>query len=216
MIRFFAKEIFDIVVLDEVQHLKNITSLGAAAARKIKTMFRITLTGTPVENDLAEFYNILDLSIPGIWGDLSFVRTNSNKKSRLLARKAAAPFILRRTKNKVLRELPPKIENNIILSFSPEEEKIYCETLTKIRKRIAGIDKQYRYGEILKGLLELRQRCLWQSTSKYDKINYDCILSTKIKFLIETLEQILDEGHQAIVFFTVYEISRYYRTLYAE
>ena len=202
----FADEIFDVLVLDEVQHLKNITSLGAAAARRIKTLFRITLTGTPVENDLAEFYNILDLSIPGIWGDLSFVRSVSNKKSRLLARNTASPFILRRTKNKVLKELPPKIENNVILSFSDSEERTYHSVLSKIKRRIVGIEKQYRYGEILKGLLELRQRCLWQSPSKYEKINYDSIHSTKIKFLIETLEQIIKEGHQAIVFsqFTTY------------
>ena len=202
----FRDEVFDVLVLDEVQHLKNITSLGAVAARKIKTLFRVTLTGTPVENDLAEFYNILDLSIPGVWGDLSFVRTSSNKKSRLLARKTAAPFILRRTKGKVLQELPPKIENNVVLSFSDAEEKTYHDTLLKIKKRIANIEKQYRYGEILKGLLELRQRCLWQSTSKFDRVNYDCINSTKIKFLLETLEQVLEEGHQVIVFsqFTTY------------
>ena len=202
----FYDEIFDVLVLDEVQHLKNITSMGASAARKIKTLFRVTLTGTPVENDLAEFYNILDLSVPGIWGDLSFFRTSSRKKSRFLARKTAAPFILRRTKNKVLQELPPKIENNIVLSFSDIEEKNYRNTLLRIRNRIGSIEKQYRYGEILKGLLELRQRCLWQALSKYEKANYDCIHSTKIKFLIETLEQIIEEGHQAIVFsqFTTY------------
>ena len=202
----FSNEIFDVLVLDEVQHLKNIASLGAIAARKIKTLFRVTLTGTPVENDLAEFYNILDLSIPGIWGDLSFIRTSSNKKSRLLARKTAAPFILRRTKNKVLQELPPKIENNVVLSFSEIEEKIYSETLLKVKKRIGSIERQYRYGEILKGLLELRQRCLWQAHSKIDKFDYDFIHSTKIKFLLETLEQIIEEGHQAIVFsqFTTY------------
>ena len=202
----FKNEIFDILVLDEVQHLKNITSLGAVAARKIKTLFRVTLTGTPVENDLAEFYNILDLSIPGVWGDLSFIRTSSNKKSRLLARKTAAPFILRRTKNKVLQELPPKIENNIVLSFSEVEEKNYRETLLRIKGRIGSIEKQYRYGEILKGLLELRQRCLWQALSQHEKNKYDSVHSTKIKFLMETLDQIIEEGHQAIVFsqFTTY------------
>ena len=78
--------------------------------------------------------------------------------------------------------------------------------LLRIKRRITGIEKQYRYGEILKGLLELRQRCLWQSTSKYDKMDYSCINSTKINFLVETLEQVVEEGHQAIVFsqFTTY------------
>ena len=58
----------DILIMDEVQHLKNIRSQGATAARNLNAKFRICLTGTPVENDLSEFYNIMDLSIPGIWG----------------------------------------------------------------------------------------------------------------------------------------------------
>jgi SNF2 family DNA or RNA helicase len=111
----FANTHFDILILDEVQHLKNIRSLGAFSARKINAEFRICLTGTPVENDLSEFYNILDLSIPGIWGDLQFVRAISNTKTRLIARKTAAPFILRRTNAQVLHDLPPKIENNVYL-----------------------------------------------------------------------------------------------------
>ena len=202
----FANERFSILILDEVQHLKNINSLGAFAARKIKASFRITLTGTPVENNLAEFYNILDLSIPGIWGDLSFIQTSSSKKSRFLARKTANPFILRRTKGKVLQELPPKIENNVILSFSEAEEKYYYETLINIRNRLGNVDSRHRYGEILKGLLELRQKCLWQLKPKYAKTEYDFVESTKIKYLIEMLEQIIEEGHQVIVFsqFTTY------------
>ena len=127
---------YDIVILDEVQHLKNIRSQGAYAARKISADFRICLTGTPVENDLAEFYNILDLSIPGIWGDLQFIRTSSNKKSRLLARKTAAPFILRRTKGQVLTDLPPKIENNVVLSFSKHEDDDYKNSLLRIKNKI--------------------------------------------------------------------------------
>jgi SNF2 family DNA or RNA helicase len=127
----FADKNFDIVILDEVQHLKNVRSLGAYAARKLQSAFRICLTGTPVENDLAEFYNILDLSIPGIWGDLQFIRTSSTKKTRLLARKTAAPFILRRTKGQVLTDLPPKIENNVVLNFGKHEDDDYKNSLAK-------------------------------------------------------------------------------------
>ena len=202
----FKDLVFDVFVLDEVQHLKNISSIGALAARKIKAKFRIGLTGTPVENDLVEFYNILDLSLPGIWGDLSFIRSNSSKKSRLLARKTATPFILRRSKNKVLSELPPKIENNILLSFSDVEKNHYQRTLVQIKSRITSSDSRHRYGEILKGLLELRQKCLWQVKSVYAKTEYDEIESTKIHFLLETLDQIIGEGNQALVFsqFTTY------------
>jgi SNF2 family DNA or RNA helicase len=77
----FAKEHFDVLIMDEVQHLKNIRSQGANAARALNANFRICLTGTPVENDLSEFYNIMDLSIPGIWGEIGFIKSTSSKKS---------------------------------------------------------------------------------------------------------------------------------------
>lgn len=197
---------FDIVILDEVQHLKNIRSLGAYAARKIKADFRICLTGTPVENDLSEFYNILDLCMPGVWGDLQFIRTASTTKSRLTARKTASPFILRRTKGQVLTDLPDKIENNVFLSFNEHEDTNYKKKLLSIRNKIQNSPSKTKYGEILKGLLELRQHCLWQTASPNSPYVMSNVESTKVEFLMETLEQILEEGHQAIVFsqFTTY------------
>lgn len=202
----FANYHFDCLILDEVQHLKNIRSLGAYAARSIKADFRICLTGTPVENDLSEFYNILDLAVPGIWGNLEFVRTVSNKKSRLLARKTARPFILRRTKDQVLNELPPKTENNVYLSFEDTEDNSYKDLLKTVKNRIYLSPSKKRYGEILKGILELRKSCLWQETNDIDPVLRQNINSTKIHFLIETLQQIKEEGHKAIVFsqFTTY------------
>lgn len=200
----FGNTQFDILILDEVQHLKNIRSLGAFSARKINANFRICLTGTPVENDLSEFYNILDLSIPGIWGDLQFVRAVSNTKTRMIARKTAAPFILRRTKAQVLHDLPPKIENNVYLEMSETELSFYQQNLVQIRNRIHTSNSTAKYGEILKGLLQLRQNCLWQNRG--EQHTYSQIESTKIEFLLETLESIIEEGHQAIVFsqFTTY------------
>ena len=209
----FANINFDILILDEVQHLKNVRSLGAFSARKILADFRICLTGTPVENDLSEFYNILDLSMPGIWGDLQFVRAVSNAKTRGIARKTASPFILRRTKAQVLHDLPPKIENNVYLELNDEELKHYQQNMISIRSRINNSTSSAKYGEILRGLLQLRQNCLWQNRlneSTYK--NYD---STKIEFLMETLETILEEGQQAIIFsqFTTYLdiIQHYFR-----
>lgn len=189
---------FDILIMDEVQHLKNIRSLGASAARNIAAKFRICLTGTPVENDLSEFYNILDLSIPGIWGELGFIKTTSTRKSRLLARKTVRPFILRRTKEQVLTELPEKVENHVYLNFNEDERTNYLTALTQIRSKIGNIQQGRKYGEILKSLLQLRQLCLWQKQNS--------IISTKVDFLQDYLETILEENHKAIVFsqFTTY------------
>jgi SNF2 family DNA or RNA helicase len=198
-----SKAHFDILIMDEVQHLKNIRSLGANAARQLNADFRLCLTGTPVENDLSEFYNIIDLSIPGIWGDLKNIRGKAGQKSRVMAKKVSAPFILRRRKSQVLSELPPKIENDVFLNHDEVQKENYDALLEKIRNDIQKSTSKKRYGEILRGLLRLRQSCLWQ----YQKPNKkDQIYSTKVEFLLETLEQIIEEGHQAIVFsqFTTY------------
>lgn len=195
---FLKEKNFDIFVLDEVQNLKNVRSLGATAAREINSKFRVCLTGTPVENDLSEFYNIMDLAVPGIWGNADYLRTKSVKKSRLIAKKSARPFILRRTKKEVLKDLPPKTENLVYLRFSEKERENYILNLTKIRTRINSVLAKRKYGEVLKGLLELRQMCLWQKSEE--------LLSTKIKYLMKNIEQVTEEGHKALIFsqFTTY------------
>lgn len=194
----FSDMDFDILIMDEVQHLKNIRSQGATAARNLSANFRICLTGTPVENDLSEFYNIMDLSIPGIWGDLSLFRSSSSKKSRLLARQTVRPFILRRTKDQVLTELPEKIENHVYLNFKQEEKEHYLSTIAQIKQNMTNVQSGRKYSEILKSLLKLRQLCLWQ--------NQKFVTSTKIDFLMENLEQLMEEGHKVLVFsqFTTY------------
>lgn len=189
---------YDIVIFDEVQHLKNVRSLGADAARQLKAKFRICLTGTPVENDLSEFYNIMDLAVPGVWGELGMIRSQSKNKNRLLARKTVKPFILRRTKEQVLKDLPEKVENHVFLDFSPEEREFYNNKLNAVRASMLTTGAQKRYGEVLKFLLEMRQLCLWQKQPS--------LQSTKIDFLMENLEQLVSEGHKTLVFsqFTTY------------
>jgi superfamily II DNA or RNA helicase len=196
----FSEMKFDVMILDEVQHLKNMRSLGAFAARSIKAEFKVCLTGTPVENDITEFYNILDLCVPGIWGEGAFWRGTQATRSRTIVRKVASPYILRRSKAQVLDDLPPKIENNVFLDLNPKERDAYNDILNITREKV--LTGQKRYGEILKGLLRLRQQCLWHRTEEQGQ----SIVSTKIDFLMEQLEQIKEEGHQAIVFsqFTTY------------
>lgn len=190
---------FDVVIFDEVQQLKNIRSQGAHAARTLIADFRICLTGTPVENDLSEFTNIMDLTVPGVWGEMSFIRSSSSKKNRLLARQTVRPFIMRRTKSQVLKELPDKIENHVYLRFSDAEREAYVGELARIRNSFEVNKNQKKYGEVLKNLLKLRQLCLWQRRPGQ-------IMSTKIDFLIETIKELHAEGHQAIIFsqFTTY------------
>ena len=205
-------QVFEVIVMDEVQSLKNIRSLGAVAARQLKSNFNICLTGTPVENDLNEFFNIIDLSIPGVWGNLQFVKRNKHLKEKVMIRHQAKPFILRRTKNQVLKDLPDKIEQRPYLQFSKDEEDFYFNLNEIIKSEILTAPKSKKYGIILKGLLKLRQSCLWQPKDEETietsspQLKDQRFISSKIRFLISQLEQILDEGHQVLVFsqFTSY------------
>jgi SNF2 family DNA or RNA helicase len=206
----FSDRNFDVFIMDEVQHLKNFRSIGSFAARSIKSNFRLCLTGTPVENNIIEFFNILDLSIPGVWGSNKFFKTRDMQKNRLVARKTASPYILRRTKDQVLDDLPPKMESYVYLEFSEEERSTYINQLVQIREKLANEPSSKRYGEILKNLLRMRQACLWQGDTQGLKKGFipspNKLLSTKIRFLMDQLEQILEENHQCIIFsqFTTY------------
>jgi len=194
----FSKHKFDLLILDEVQQIKNYNSLGSMTAKKINARVRFSLTGTPVENDLVEFYNVLDLCLPGIWGEKKFSRKNA-PEDRNYAKTLARPFILRRTKQQVLKELPEKIEQQIPLAFNPEEENFYKETLLSIRRNIDLNQSKTQVAEVLKSLLILRQLCLWQNHSSE-------IISTKLDFLVSNLSQLAEEGHSILVFsqFTTY------------
>ena len=208
----FFRQNFDIMVLDEVQMLKNIRSLGAIAARSLNANFTICLTGTPVENEIGEFFNIMDLAVPGLWGNINSVKTKKRLQEKQIVRHNAKPFILRRTKDQVLDDLPEKIEQQSILSFSKEEQNFYNNLKEVIKAEIQEAPKNRKYGLILRGLLKLRQSCLWQPTEikPHDghehHLHAPGKLSSKIHFLLSQLEQIILEGHQVLVFsqFTSY------------
>jgi len=182
-----SKYEWDVFIMDEVQKLKNYKSLGSKASRMINANYRLCLTGTPVENDLSEFYNIVDLAIPGIWGEASEINSfKRSKDARFIARDIAKPFILRRTKKQVLHDLPDKIEQTVYLNFSSEEKENYKKTLDRIRKEILENQDNKKYIKVLNNILNLRQLCLWQNTDE----NF---YSSKIDYLSDNLEQILNE-----------------------
>jgi SNF2 family DNA or RNA helicase len=220
----FAERHFDVIIFDEIQHLKNAKSIGAYAARGLKADFRLSLTGTPVENDISEFFNIMDLTLPGFWGQYKQREFKDEQNLRSFAKKLSRPFILRRTKNQVLDDLPEKTEQNVVLDFTPQERAFYDQLLKNVQSNLRSVQDKNKYGEILRGLLLLRQSCLWQTLLGHDELKrnqsiaqqqnsedqeitpYFGHYSTKIQFLFETLEQILQENHKVIIFsqFTTY------------
>jgi non-specific serine/threonine protein kinase len=194
---------FHIIVFDEAQAVKNISADTTGAVRRLKGRFKLTLTGTPLENHLGEYFSVIDLCMPGLLGEYDrfkpqLKRVEGRALERLLHR--TRPFILRRTKGEILQDLPPKIESEVFLELTDRQKSLYQQTVAQVR---STIDEAYRTktsGQAqfiaLTAILKLRQICLSPRllTNRTDET------SPKIGFLVERLQVLLDEGHSALVF----------------
>lgn len=194
---------FHVLVFDEAQAVKNIHADTTGAVRRLKGQFTVTMTGTPLENHLGEYFSVIDLSLPGLLGDYEEFKTELKRMQgdamdRLLRR--TRPFILRRTKAQVLHDLPPKIESEVFLDLTDRQKALYRQTVAQIR---STIDEAYQtrtsaQAQIiaLTAILKLRQICL--SPRLLTKREEDP--SPKLTFLMEKLPVLLDEGHSALIF----------------
>ncbi len=198
-----ARATFHVIVFDETQAVKNIHADTTGAVRRLKGHFTIAVTGTPLENHLGEYFSVIDLCLPGLLGNYDefkaeLKRVQSGLLDRLLRR--TRPFILRRTKAQILHDLPPKIESEVFLDLTDRQKVLYRHTVAHIR---STIDDAYRTKTpaqaqviALTAILKLRQICL--SPRLVTKREEEP--SPKLKFLMEKLSVLLDEGHSALVF----------------
>jgi superfamily II DNA or RNA helicase len=166
-----ATTLYDYVVLDEAQFIKNHASKTAMLVKKLNAEYRLALTGTPLENNVVEVWSIMDFLMPGFLGHHSdfidrygkpIMQTNDRFALEQLRRKITV-FMLRRTKQEVLKELPPKIEQHAPVALSPDQRILYGEILAQVRNSIEanvaanGFARSYIH--ILSGLMKLRQVC---------------------------------------------------------
>ena len=194
---------FHVLIFDEAQAIKNIHAATTGAVRRLKGEFKLVITGTPLENHLGEYYSILDLALPELLGDYDdfrkYMKADNPAHMEMLV-KRTRPFLMRRTKEKVLKELPAKMENDVYLELTESQKIFYRKTVELIR---SDIDDAYRRKTsaqahiiALTALLKLRQICLTPSlldASMNDK-------APKMDFLCMKLRELLDEGHSALVF----------------
>lgn len=205
----FLKDVpFHYAVLDESQKIKNPLSHSARAARLLKARHRLVLTGTPVENNTVELWSQFAFLNPGLLGNLHYFRRSFSSAIEKEKDEAAAgtlrrlvyPFILRRKKEQVATELPPRNEQILHCEMQPEQEKIYNQWRDRYRMQILakidsdGMDRARM--NILEGLVRLRQiAChphLVDPSLRQD--------SGKFLLLKETLEEILAENHKVLIF----------------
>ncbi|HVY93986.1 MAG TPA: DEAD/DEAH box helicase, partial [Bryobacteraceae bacterium] len=198
---------FDYAVLDEAQAVKNSGSEGAKAVRLIRASHRLALSGTPVENHLGELWSLFEFLNPGMLGSASVFRLvggagrNPDEDARQLLAQAVRPFILRRTKAQVARELPERTEQTIYCELSREQRALYDELRDHYRGALlTRIDKQGLAKSkimVLEALLRLRQAACHPGLIDPDRKEEH---SAKLEVLIEQLQEVLESGHKALVF----------------
>src|SRR5258707_10666844 len=121
---------FDYVILDEAQAIKKANTESAKAARLLRGNHRLALSGTPVENHLGELWSLFEFLNPGLLGNASALRLNGgsgrspDEHTRALLAKALRPFVLRRTKEQVAKDLPEKLEQTIYCEMEPPQRKL--------------------------------------------------------------------------------------------
>ena len=196
---------FEYVVLDEAQTIKNAGSQIAKASRLLSARHRLALSGTPIENNLGDLWSIFEFLNPGMLGRSSlfkqFAAGTQDEQSRQLLSQGLRPFILRRTKKEVASELPEKLEQTIHCDMRKEQRRIYQELRDSYRAALLGeIDRQglgKTKMHVLEALLRLRQAACHPHLVNQAS---DEESSAKLDVLLPDLEELIAEGHKALVF----------------
>lgn len=195
---------FHTLVVDEAQAIKNPTTQRARAVRDLNADWKIATTGTPIENNLAELWSLFRFLNPGLFGSYKRFREQyenpivkfQNQPRAEQLRRLVRPFILRRRKGDVLKELPPKTEIVRTVEQGPEEKSLYEALRRKALRDIDAADQQRRRFIVLQQLTQLRQAaCHPKLINKRSKVS-----SAKLAAVGETIQEILDGGHKALVF----------------
>jgi superfamily II DNA or RNA helicase len=200
----------DYAILDEAQAIKNPLSATAQAAKELKAQHRLALTGTPIENRLSEIWSIFDFVSPGLLGALPkfeerYARPIEQGQSERAARLRSVihPFILRRTKTEVAKDLPPKLEVDKIIDLVPDQRAIYLQVLREVRATVMGeVEKQGMAKaqlHILAGLTKLRQAaCDPRLLGLPREFSHDD--SGKLAALRELVDEVESGGHKVLIF----------------
>jgi SNF2 family DNA or RNA helicase len=201
---------FDTIVLDEAQHIKNRQTQNAQSVKAIRGRHRFVLTGTPIENSVLDLWSIFDFLMPGYLGSATdfkeryeapIARENNSEAQTRLARRIR-PFLLRRLKRDVAKDLPEKIEQVSFCELSPDQQAVYQQLLETSRQEITnavdqnGLQKSRMI--ILTALLRLRQACCDLRLLKLEKVTEDN--SGKLELFAELLQEAIDGGHRVLVF----------------
>lgn len=210
-IRHFKDINFRYIILDESQNIKNAMSQTAQAVKQLQANHKLALSGTPIENKLEELWSVFDFLMPGFL--LSVAEFNARYVNPIMERQDKTvekrlklqiyPFILRRMKRDVAKDLPDKVENIAYCELTDEQKDFYLQVLDSTKEELFksieqnGLEKSRL--SIFSALLRLRQICCHPRL--YDKENVKHIMSSgKFEKLKSMLEEIISEGHRVLLF----------------
>jgi len=203
----YEKLEFDSVVLDEAQSIKNRSSQTAVSVKKLTCDHRLVLTGTPLENSLLDLWSIYDFLMPGYLGTATDFRDRyeipvaklGDEKAQQRLRQRVRPFLLRRTKAEVARDLPAKIEQVSWCELTEEQKGVYRQILEEGRKQVSELAGKASGGRdriaVLTVLMRLRQACchlglLPQSGKTWTEP------SAKMEYFLDRLDEAISGGHR--------------------
>lgn len=207
-IEAYKKLRFSYIFVDEAQNIKNPLTINANSVKSLVASCCFAITGTPIENNLTELWSIFDFVMPGFLKDKNsfavdlgepVVKGGNKEKADQLSR-LIKPFILRRLKREVLKELPEKIETNYFAEMKEEQKKIYAAYYKSFKEELIpkieefGIEKNHI--EILAALTRLRQICAHPATFLDDYTGG----SGKLELAMDIIIQSIDSGHSILVF----------------
>ena len=199
--------LFDYVILDEAQAIKNADSQAAKASRLLHGRHRLAMSGTPIENHLGELWSIFEFLNPGMLGTASVFKKHASGASaadegaRSLLARALRPFILRRTKKQVVDDLPDKVEQTLFCDLEPAQRQMYEELKAHYRQALLRKETTEVGGrskiEVLEALLRLRQAACHPGLIDPERSGD---ASAKLDMLMPQLAEVAEEGHKILVF----------------
>jgi len=201
----FSKVAWQAAILDEAQYIKNPQSQTAQSASLLNAAHRLALTGTPIENRLLDLWSIMQFTMPGVLGNRAAFSRDFDQRSDPLARRRLAarvrPFVIRRTKREVAKDLPERTEEDLLCELEGEQAKLYKAELKRARAALLKIktssDLDKARFNILTSMLRLRQICCHPVLVNATATNAE---SAKLTALLDLLEPLMEEGQKVLVF----------------
>ncbi len=199
------------LILDEAHHIKNPRAKVSQLARQLQSRHRLCLTGTPLENNLEELWSLFDFLMPGLLGPLNhfrkYWRTPIEKHAQgdllALPQRKLAPLMLRRTKEQVARELPPKNEMTVQIALNDRQRTLYDSVRLTLEKTVRealekkGLAKSHI--TVLTALLKLRQICCDPALLK-ELQDRKAPPSAKLDALVDMVTELVEEGRRILIF----------------